>query len=381
MSFVRAALVGLLTLGTPLASQENGQDTPETMFRVAPGDALRIDFYGQPELSRTYPVRPDGDITLHLLGAIPVEGLTLTEIETAVRDRAREVFQNATASVIVDMEQYRDIYVQGIVSNPGAFAYRPGLTALQAISLAGGTGSNVRSESAADLNRILERQRDLSIAQKRIADLEERLARADAQLADEEVENPLATVESRIVQTEIEGHRLRRELAESEGELHRRNSEILNSRLARAEAEVERITDLSQRGLVRADQLQDVEERADRFRSDLLDLSAEIAQAERTQADAKNAAELAQLDYRESLLRERERVERDLDVARVEERAIRDALRQLGGTPAAGLSGDLSETWVVYREDAAGLRVIEADPGLLLLPGDVLSVTLGPDPQ
>lgn len=376
-AFCSMACLALMA-SPPIAQEAPDAGASDAPFRVGAGDDLRIDFYLQPELSRVYPVRPDGEIGVHLLGTIPVEGLTISEVEVLLRDRAQEVFQSTQASVVVDVDRFRDIYVQGAVSDPGAFAYRPGLTAMQAVALAGGTsgGSLPRDTSLTDLNRILEKQRDFAVIQGRIEQQERRLARVDSQLGEGAEADPLASLETQIVQTRVRGYELRRDLAEAEGEILRQNRDILDDRLERAEDEVERVADLNDRGLVRTDRVQEVEERVDRFRSDQLDVSAEAARAERVRADAENAADLARLDYREGLLRERAQIEETLQTARIEARAVRDALRQLGGAPVPALGGEASEIWTVFRDGPSGLRTIEAERDMRLMPGDVLSVVV-----
>lgn len=383
MPIDRAAVLALALLAAPVAAQEVPGD-PDT-FHVGAGDRLRIDFYFQPELSRIYPVRPGGEIALHLLGTLQVDGLTIAQVEDRLRERMQETFQSTQTSVIVEMEQFRDVYVQGAVSEPGAFPYSPGLTVVQAVALAGGTGNAGPSlggdMSASDLNRILEKQRDLSLTQARIAQEQQRLARIEAQLGaggDGEAAgdgDSLSELGTQIVETRIHGYELQRDLAEAEAEVHARNREILMTRLERAEGEVERLSELNSRGLVRADALQDVEERADRLRSELLDVTAEAARADRTRSDAENAAELARLDYREDLLREREQAETALRAAQVEMRADEDALRRLGSMPQASLGGgDVRQSLSIARMVGDRLETFPAAFDTPMLPGDVLSV-------
>jgi len=379
MPLIRTIAIFLLLLSPAAAAQETVESVPDPAalaFRVGAGDHLRIDFYVQPELSRIYPVRPDGEISVHLLGTLDVAGLTLTEVETLIRRRAQEIFQSTSASVIVEMARFRDFYVQGAVSDPGAFPYRPGLTAQQAIALAGGTGSIIRAESAADLDRILDRQRDLAMARGRILQLERRAGRLDAQLAGPDADDPLAALSGRIVETEVRAHELRQALAQSETDIHRRNTEVLETRLSRAVSEVERMNDLDARGLIRADRMNEVEERADRFRSDLLEVAAESARAARIGSDAENDAVLARLDYRAALLEERANFADDLEVARTNLRAATDALRRLGGFATLDPADGMREVWTISRQDEDGLATLKATARTRLLPGDVLTVLI-----
>src|SRR5713101_8969960 len=56
-------------------------------YIIGSDDVLAINVWKEPDLSRTVPVRPDGKITLPLLGDVPAEGLTPGELEKSVQDK------------------------------------------------------------------------------------------------------------------------------------------------------------------------------------------------------------------------------------------------------------------------------------------------------
>src|SRR5690606_37923004 len=104
-----------------------------------------------PELRTRSTVGIDGHITLPLVGGVRAAGLTATELQDAVRrEMASKVLRRksddgrdisvmiAPDEVTVVIGEYRPIYVNGDVSQPGQQAYRPGMSARQAIALAGG---------------------------------------------------------------------------------------------------------------------------------------------------------------------------------------------------------------------------------------------------
>lgn len=128
-------------------------------YRLAPGDVLEIGAVGAPDLRRRAIIDVDGRAALPLLGNIKVVGFTLAELREQLKSqlstkafRAREtdsrgrplassgndVVTISPEEVIVEVVEYRPIYLNGDVAKPGVQTYRPGTTVRQAIALAGG---------------------------------------------------------------------------------------------------------------------------------------------------------------------------------------------------------------------------------------------------
>lgn len=102
------------------------------------GDVISIRVFGEPDLSvSSQRLSEVGTVFVPTLGETKVGGLTLGEVERAVADRLRgRILVNPKVSVTV--EQYRSFFMNGMVKNPGAYPYQPGLTVRKATSLAGG---------------------------------------------------------------------------------------------------------------------------------------------------------------------------------------------------------------------------------------------------
>jgi polysaccharide export outer membrane protein len=111
--------------------------TPEE-FRMSPGDKLRIEVYKDAQLSQSVQVRPDGKITLPLIGDIVATGRTPIELRDAIRDAFKEYITNPTVTVIVVEAVMATAYVMGEVNHPGAVNLQGPLTIMQALALAGG---------------------------------------------------------------------------------------------------------------------------------------------------------------------------------------------------------------------------------------------------
>lgn len=107
-------------------------------YVIGPEDVLNIDVWKEAELSRTVPVRPDGKISLPLLNDVQAAGLTPTQLSQSISERLKKFLAEPQVTVIVSAINSQRIYVIGEISRPGAFPMLPGMTMLQAISIAGG---------------------------------------------------------------------------------------------------------------------------------------------------------------------------------------------------------------------------------------------------
>ena len=112
--------------------------TRDKNYIIGPEDVLDIDVWKQPNLSRTVPVRPDGKISLPLLGDIQAAGVTPTELGTSIQKMVQKYVSNPQVTVIVTAINSQRIYVLGERNRPGAEQLFPNMTPLQALSAAGG---------------------------------------------------------------------------------------------------------------------------------------------------------------------------------------------------------------------------------------------------
>ena len=104
------------------------------------GDVFDVRVFGEASLSGTYRVGPDGAIDYPLIGAVEVAGLEPSAVAVLLRDRLRdgEFLVDPHVSVFVQEYASKRISVVGSVGQPGTFPVTPGMTLVQAISLAGG---------------------------------------------------------------------------------------------------------------------------------------------------------------------------------------------------------------------------------------------------
>jgi polysaccharide biosynthesis/export protein len=107
-------------------------------YRLGPGDKLRIEVYKDPQLSQSVQIRPDGKITLPLVGDITASGQTPIELRDLVTKSLKEFMNNPTVTVIVVEAIASQVVVMGEVSHPGSVQLHGPTTILQAIAMAGG---------------------------------------------------------------------------------------------------------------------------------------------------------------------------------------------------------------------------------------------------
>lgn len=119
----------------PVAVSSAGVDTD---YKIGPQDMLRIDVWKEPDISRTIPVRPDGKISLPLLNDVQASGLTAMQLAGSLRESLTKYLTNPQVTVTVTEINSRRVYITGEVSRAGALPLLPNMTALQALSSAGG---------------------------------------------------------------------------------------------------------------------------------------------------------------------------------------------------------------------------------------------------
>jgi polysaccharide biosynthesis/export protein len=119
--------------------------TPPRVADVQPGsfvigteDILNINVWKEPELSRILPVRPDGMITLPLIGEIKATGQTPVQLQEAITTELKKYMSDPQVTVIVSEVHSLTFNVVGQVNKPGYYPLTRRMTVLDAIALSGG---------------------------------------------------------------------------------------------------------------------------------------------------------------------------------------------------------------------------------------------------
>jgi len=107
-------------------------------YVIGAEDSLQVTVWKEPTLSGTFPVRPDGKISLVLVGDLPAAGLTPMQLSDNITEKLKKYIQGPSVSVVVAAVNSQRIFVVGEVPRVGPVVMTPGMTPLQAISSAGG---------------------------------------------------------------------------------------------------------------------------------------------------------------------------------------------------------------------------------------------------
>ncbi len=111
---------------------------PTNEFLLGPEDVLDVVVWRNQDLSREVIVRPDGKISMPLIGDVQASGLTADQLAERIVERLREFKETPTVSVGVKQVNSYNVYVLGEVARPGKFRLQSYTTVLQAIAMAGG---------------------------------------------------------------------------------------------------------------------------------------------------------------------------------------------------------------------------------------------------
>lgn len=118
----------------PAPAQAPAQAEP---YRLGAGDKVRIDTYGEPQLSGEFTLDGQGRIAFPLLGQVSAAPLTIDELAAFIRTRLGETIvrdPRVTASIL----SYRPVYILGEVARPGEFAFSTDLSVYALVAKAGG---------------------------------------------------------------------------------------------------------------------------------------------------------------------------------------------------------------------------------------------------
>ncbi len=110
----------------------------DSSYVIGSEDSLQVTVWKEPNLSGTLLVRPDGMITLPLVGDVTASGLTPTALGKDLTTKLKKFISDPLVTVTVVAVNSKRVYLLGEVARVGPLSLSPGLTPLQAIAEAGG---------------------------------------------------------------------------------------------------------------------------------------------------------------------------------------------------------------------------------------------------
>lgn len=142
----RTLVILLLSLvfALPLPAQRKepaavrAETDPPNAYAIGIGDVLDITVWKNPDLSVSVPVRPDGRISVPLLGDVQTAGMTPLALRQTLTEGFKEYVTAPSVSVVIKEINSRKVFVTGEVETPGAYDLQPRTKVMQALAMAGG---------------------------------------------------------------------------------------------------------------------------------------------------------------------------------------------------------------------------------------------------
>lgn len=397
---------GLVAVGLTVSAQARAE------YRVNVGDVLEVAVAGVPELRQRAPVQIDGNIALPLVGMLQVAGLPLSQIQVKIGAAlASKVFRQRTSDgrevvVVIDagevtamVAEYRPVYVNGDVSKPGEYAYRPATTARQLVAMAGGYDL-VRIRMNNPFLESADLKSEYGSLWTELAKEQARMWRIKSELGEGTQINPANVADlpvarsaiSDIVNTETEYLKtkqsdyqqekayLQRGVRQGDDEVRvlseqqRKDEEAFQSDLE----DLQKTTDLYSKGSLISPRVTDARRAVLLSSTRKLQTSAQLLQVKRQQDEF--VRKLAKLDdqRRLDLLRELQDTSVKLNQIREKLQSVSEKLLYTGivRSQLARGNADKAEIVVLRKSDKGQERIV-ASEDTELQPGDAVEVSLG----
>jgi polysaccharide export outer membrane protein len=172
MKYAASVLLLMLAVAAPPVIAQTQPAQRQTVpsgkdYVIGPEDVLDIQVWGSKDLNQTVFVRPDGRLSLPLVGEIAVAGKTVQQLQDHLTTVYEQTVKGAVVTVIVKEIKSRPVYFIGGFGKPGVMQLTGDLTLLQAIAIVGGVLPNADTEKgfllrgdkriSIDFNRLVQK--------------------------------------------------------------------------------------------------------------------------------------------------------------------------------------------------------------------------------
>lgn len=344
-------------------------------------------------------VSPEGDITVPIVGPVPVAGKSPQEVASEVGELLRSKLGLVeTPGTSIEIIEFPPVYVIGSVTAPGAFPYRPGMTVLQALALAGdrlrtpvGEVSAERIELVAELRSTEE---GLLRGKARLARLAAEFAEAEAITFPEELTDArtalaqeIMTQEQAIFTARANGL-ARQAVALTElSDLLAAEIETLEARVASidetitsTEVELVGITSLVEQGVVTVARQSELQRLLSATRVDRLDQLTAILRARQGLSEAERDAVALRDERRTEVAQQLQETQAEVERLTRQQLTTQELLLQLDldNPVVASAIAQAELQFTIVRKSGDGTLELAAADNTPLIPGDVLKVTALP---
>jgi len=122
------------------AHSGSGLNVAPSDFVIGESDVLSINVWKEPEISQSVVVRPDGKVSLPLIGEVLLSGLTPVQAQRLLANKLESFLTNPQVTVTVTEIRSKVVFITGEVGKPGSYPLLVPTTVLQLITNAGGLG-------------------------------------------------------------------------------------------------------------------------------------------------------------------------------------------------------------------------------------------------
>jgi len=368
-------------------------------YLLGPGDKVKIEVNAAFVHQAT--VGPDGQIGIPQLGVVKVGNLTLVAAQSKIHEAFRSLNAMENPEVLIEVAEYRPFFIGGDVAKPGGYAYQPGLTARQAITLAGGLdmvrfrfGENPFLR-AADLRSEYEtlavERLKLDLRRRRVQaelDGEPKLNFGDLpglgvspttvrQIADLERDRFIHARDAMIKDIELQKANVREAQANLNALLAERKSE--DEAQQQEERNTASIRDYVARGVVATTRLQETLRALASAKSRMLTTESQMSVAKRALDDAQRQLLRLEETRRSALLAEAQETAVALEKLNAQVKASAEKFAVVGGARSSMSSPHDGEAEVVVyrREDNRVTRLVMREDAPIMA-GDTIEINLKP---
>ena len=132
---------------------ENPAPRMGNSYVIGVGDILSVNVWNEPDVTGKVPVRPDGMITMPLIGEIQASGVTPDKLQATIAQKLSEFVKQPSVTVVVEEMKSRGYNVMGEVQHPGLFTLDKPTRVLDALAQAGGFGDFAKTGKVYVLRR------------------------------------------------------------------------------------------------------------------------------------------------------------------------------------------------------------------------------------
>ncbi|WP_062226274.1 polysaccharide biosynthesis/export family protein [Aureimonas frigidaquae] len=366
-------------------------------YKLQPGDEVEIWVAQDERMNRDAVVSPDGNLSLPLVGQIQAQDQTVDQLEATLTEKLAGFFKgelNLSVMLKPGPQHMPMVYVVGDVDAPGAFPYRPTMTVLHAVTVAGGLYRTPMEARDQDRAVVVEGQIDQS--RKNIAELTVRIARINSELAgQEQVILPddalpelsdaekvtLLNREKQVLDAHIAEFQAQKRVQQqlndfgvSGTDAIRRQIESVKNRVALAKERLAATASLVSKGLSHKSAQLELEAEVGELNEQGDQLQSELSALESTSVNERSRIDTYFTTRQSSLLAELHESERQLEAARnglVEAERVMSIYRNTEMAERRGITAGFT----VIRTHDGKVTEAPAEETTLLQPGDLVRVT------